>query len=696
MEKNKEGIVLGVCYYPEHWPKDQWRDDLLQMRQNGIELIRVGEFSWSITEPEEGKFDYSFWDEFLDITDELKMPVIFGTPSATPPAWLSHNYPEILNCNRLGIPYTHGGRRHFNYNSEVYRKFVARITEKCVQHYGARNSVIGWQIDNELNCEIDEFYSRADDEAFRVFLQEKYGSLKELNRSWGTVFWNQTYSDWQQVHIPANVPHNTDNPHQKLDFYRFISASACSYAKMQSDIIRKYKKPGDFVTTNGWFENLNSHQLTRESLDFFSYDNYPNFAYELCEDPLNNQTLNDRKWSKYLSEVRSISPNFAIMEQQSGENGWSTSMETIMPKPGQIRLWTMQSIAHGGDLIVYFRWRTCTFGTEIYWHGILDYSGRENRRLKEVKETAELVQKISEAAGAKYEAKFAVLADYDNLFDSKADRWHGLMEKESYKGIFTAAQLLHCPMDYLYLEPDITIEDLQKYSLLFYPHGLILDERRAYLLQEYVQKGGTLVLGARCGQKDMDGHCVTDPLPGLMRDFCGVDVVDFTLVQPNCPQNYIQWEEKRIPAAIFNDILEPLNCKCEKECEEYEIQNYSSEPVVEGFYTEDYYKGKAGVISRKAGQGKVYYFGAAFSTEAAEMILQKLGYAKPYGGILELPRCCELAVRKKNNISYYFVLNYSGAVQQIELYSSMYDMEKGTEVSGKIFLEPYGCFVGRR
>lgn len=677
MENTKNKIICGVCYYPEHWPKEMWRKDLLRMKENGIELIRVGEFSWSITEPEEGIFDYRFWDEFLDLTDEMEMPVIFGTPSATPPAWLSHKYPEILNCNRQGQVYSHGGRRHYNYNSKVYRKFVKRITEKYVQHYGARKSVVGWQIDNELNCEIDEFYSLADEEAFRVFLQNRYGSLEKLNLAWGTVFWNQTYSDWEQVHIPANVPPNTENPHQKLDYCRFVSESACSFAKMQSDIIRKYKKPEDYITTNGWFEKLNSHQLTRESLDFFSYDCYPNFAFELCEDPLNNQTLNDRKWSKYLSEIRAISSNFAVMEQQSGENGWTTSMETIMPRPGQIRLWTLQSIAHGADRIVYFRWRTCTFGTEMYWHGILDYSGRENRRLAEVRETVKLVKKLNEMSGAKYQARFAVLMDYDNLFDTKADRWHMLMEKESYKGIFTAAQLLHIPMDYLYLEPDVTVNDLLKYPLLFYPHALILDERKAGLLQDYVRLGGTLILGARCGQKDIDGHCVTEMLPGFMRDFSGADVVDFTLAQPNYPENYIQWGDARVPAAVFHDILEPL-----------------PGAKVEGVYTGDYYKGKAGFISRNVGKGRIYYFGAAFSTAAAEMILQKLGYATPYAEVLELPRCCELAIRKKGKMNYYFVLNYSDLSQEILVHCSMLDMNTGEEVCGIRKLKAYECFVG--
>lgn len=675
---NVKNFTVGVCYYPEHWPKNLWREDLLRMKENGITLVRIGEFSWSITEPQEGVFDYSFWDEFLDLTDELGISVIFGTPSATPPAWLSYQYPEILNCNRYGVAYSHGGRRHYNYNSEIYRMFVRRITEKYVCHYGKRKSIIGWQIDNEINCEIDEFYSEADEQAFRKFLQKKYETLDNLNQAWGTVFWNQTYSEWEQVRLPGNVPPNTENPHQKLDYYRFISESACSFVKMQSDIIRRYKKADDFVTTNGWFENINSHRMTRESLDFFSYDCYPNFAFELCEDPLNNKTLNDRKWSKYLSEIRSISPFFAVMEQQSGENGWTTSMETIMPRPGQIKLWSLQSIAHGAEMILYFRWRTCNFGTEMYWHGILDYCGRDNRRLAEIRETVQLVEKIESLTGSEYEARFAVLADYDNLFDSKVDRWHRLMENESYKGIFTAAQLLHCPMDFLYLEPEVSVEDLLRYPLLFYPHALILDKKKANILKKYVMEGGTLVLGARCGLKTENGHCTTEMLPGQMREFTGTDVVDFTLCQPNYPGNYIRWDDLNIPATVFHDILEPLEGA-----------------TVVGVYTGDYYKGQAGLIRKRHGEGTVYYFGSAFSTVAAELLLQKLGYARPYGEILELPECCELAVRKKNEGHYFFVLNYSDTEQEIFLHRAMYDMERGCSVCGNFLLKPYGVFIGK-
>lgn len=248
-------LVLGTCYYPEHWPEKLWRDDLRRMLEAGIEVIRIAEFAWNKVEPEEGVFNYDFFDRFLDLAEEEGMKVIFCTPTATPPAWLTEKYPEVLNADMDGNRYYHGARRHYNYNSPVYRQLSARITEKSASHYGGRSCIIGWQIDNEVNCEKDVFYSESDHAAFREFLKDKYGTLDALNDAWGTAFWNQTYTDWQEVHAPRKTYSDSTNPHEVLDYTRFISQSARSFVKMQSDIIARYKKPEDFITTNGIFGN---------------------------------------------------------------------------------------------------------------------------------------------------------------------------------------------------------------------------------------------------------------------------------------------------------------------------------------------------------------------------------------------------------------------------------------------------------
>ncbi|MBD5458333.1 MAG: cellulase family glycosylhydrolase, partial [Lachnospiraceae bacterium] len=244
---------MGTCYYPEHWSENLWASDLERMKDTGIRVIRIAEFAWSKIEPRENEYDFSFFDRFLKLCLEKEMKVIFSTPTATPPAWLTEAHEEVLNARIDGVLYRHGSRKHYNYNSPVYQEYCRKIVTQSAMHYGPHPAVIGWQIDNELNCELRDFYSEADDAAFRVFLREKYETLGALNAAWGTVFWNQTYTDWKEVHLPRPVPADGVNPHLKLDYYRFLAESTFRFCKMQADILRSYCKPGDFITTNGMF-----------------------------------------------------------------------------------------------------------------------------------------------------------------------------------------------------------------------------------------------------------------------------------------------------------------------------------------------------------------------------------------------------------------------------------------------------------
>lgn len=499
-----------------------------------------------------------------------------------------------------------------------------------------------------------------------------------MNGAWGTVFWNQTYTSFREVYVPRTTPCNSANPHQVLDFYRFISESACNFAKMQSDIIRKYKKKDDFITTNGMYGNLDYHKLTAESLDFITYDSYPNFAFCLSSYD-KNDLMKDREWSRILAENRAVSLIFGIMEQQSGANGWNTSMEAPTPRPGQITLWTMQSIAHGADFISYFRWRTSTVGTEIYWHGILDYSNRDNRRLREVQEISQKISRMQEIAGAEYVAKVGIIKDYDNIWDAQQDVWHGRVEQESQNGLYIATQLTHTPMDYVYLKETISVADLLKYEVLFYPHATILTEERVQLLEQYVVQGGTLVMGCRTGYKDMNGKCVMDHLPGLAQGLTGTDVLEYSLVAPDDEKVYVNWDDERVEAAVFNDILAPFG-ESAKVLASYEGTYYDAEPAL---------------IENVYGNGKVYYFGGAFALDTAKLFLKKLGVAEMFGDIIAVPECCEIAVRQKEDYQYLFVLNYSSQEVLIQLKKPLYDLLVQTEETGNIKLEKYGVKIYR-
>ena len=684
-----DALTLGVCYYPEHWPNTLWEEDLARMKEAGISVIRVAEFAWNRFEPSEGSFTFSFFDSFMIVAERAGMDVIFCTPTATPPAWLTEKHPEVLNATRDGILYRHGVRRHYNYHSPVYRDYAARIVTQLAKHYGAHPNIIGWQIDNELNCEVDVFYSDADHAAFRNWLKDKYTTLDALNEAWGTVFWNQTYSDWNEVFLPRFTGYNNSaNPHMVLDQKRFISDGAVSFAALQYGILRKYAAGRQFITTNGLFGHLNYDDLLDQAVDFITYDSYPTFGFENlgsinaggfgnAAPAESTYNLNDRKWAWNLAMARAFSPNFGVMEQQSGAGGWVDRMQAATPRRGQIRLWTLQSIAHGADFVSYFRWRTCSFGTEIYWHGILNYDNRLNRRLAEISALRNELFALNKVAGSTVRARLAIVRDYDNVWDGEFDIWHGPLRDASESAWVTAAERDHVPFDVVFLNEKTQSGDLAQYDLMVYTHAPILTEETAALLNDYVRQGGTLIMGARTGYKDRRGHCPMRDMPGPVADLFGIRIDDFTHLNFKNARQTVRWDEDVLEAILFNDILEPTR----------------PDTRILATYIGGDYDGFAAFTAHPYGNGTAYYFGAAFAPETARRILHRLGFAEPYADRIDLPESCELTVRENDGASYLFVLNFGDDRARITLKQPFTDAVDGTTVQGPVTLPAYDVRV---
>ena len=633
---NLDHLTLGVCYYPEHWDSSLWRDDLRRMKDMGLEVIRIAEFAWNKFEPHEGEFTFEFFDSFMRIVEEEGMKVIFCTPTATPPAWMSHKYPEILNTDLDGNPLYHGHRRHYNMTSETYRFFVRRITEKLGEHYGKHPSIVAWQLDNEINCECHLYYAESDHRAFRQYLKDKFGTTDALNDAIGAVFWNQTYTDWEEVYLTRRTNHpGHTNPHMELLERHFISDTVIDFFKLQTDILRRYTDAR--ITTNGLFRYIDYHRLTDEVIDFIALDNYPNFDERANEE----YNVDRRRRSAYmLARTRSISPVFAVMEQQSGVGGWTFWQPKEAPKPGCLRLWAMQTVANGADYVSFFRWRTCTFGTEIYWHGILGYDNRDNRRVDEVKEVFRDLQKIQGVTGKPYRADLAILRDYDNERDGENDLWHGEPDKQSYPALSAACQKAHVPFDLVYINDDTSPEELLGYKMVIYPHAAILTEERAAMLRAYVEAGGILLFGSRTGYKDIHGRCPMTPMPGPVAELCGVTVEDFCAVGREGAGARVRMDNGAcVSAPVFNDILT------------------LTDATSAGVFDNRYYKGKCALSERKVGKGKAMYFGGAFGEDTVRAILarEQIGAPDGWDRILQIPEDVDLTVRGE----YAFLLNYS-------------------------------------
>ena len=339
----KKRFLLGCCYYPEHWDEANMESDIARIKDLGFNTVRMGEFSWSMYEKEEGKYDFSLLRKAVQLAEEAGLAVILGTPTAAPPKWLTDRYPEVLCKNASGTTMQHGSRQHHNHTSEVYLKYCAAITEAMVKTFSSCKNVIGWQIDNELNCHRNESYSETDHAAFRKWLENKYSTIDNLNKAWGTKFWSLDFHDFSQIQCQGPTTTHR-NPSLMTDYYLFLSDTVVNYASVQTKIIRKYM-PDAFITHNGWFGNIDYKKLTDECLDLLAFDSYPAFHEK-------NGIALGRNAEYRLACTRGCSEKFLILEQQSGPGG-QLSYLLPMPLPGQIRLWTYQSIAHGAVGVLY-------------------------------------------------------------------------------------------------------------------------------------------------------------------------------------------------------------------------------------------------------------------------------------------------------------------------------------------------------
>ncbi len=688
MNDNKlhlDHLTLGVCYYPEHWSENMWADDLRRMKECGIEVIRIAEFAWNKFEPEEGVYTFDFFDRFMKLVEKEDMKVIFCTPTATPPLWLSEKYPEILNADIDGNLYYHGTRRHNNLTSPVYRDFSAKITTELAKHYGHHKNIIGWQLDNEINCENDSYYSESDHKAFREYIKNKFKTLDNFNKSMGTVFWNQTYTDWEQVFLTrrTNTYHET-NPHIQLEEYKFISEAVISFFKIQADIIRKYADKDQFITTNGLFAHIDYHKLVGEVLDFVTFDNYPAFAFENAIDVTKGNGLKDRNSSYNLTRTRSISPIFGIMEQQTGAGGWNCRMQMPMPKPGQMRLWTMQSVAHGSDYIGYFRWRTCSFGTEIYWHGLLDYDSRDNRRIAELKQIAKDTKKLADINGAVYQSEVSILMDYYNDWDGEHDLWHGPLDVKSRDAWFVTLQKRHVPFDFTYIDDNTSPDALSRYKVLIYPHPTIFTQKRAKLLENFIAQGGTVIFGCRSGYKDEYGKCYQMPMPGYVGNLCGCTVEEYTTLsdydEPIC---ICTKDSKKALAPCFNDVLAAED---------------SSDTEILATFEGSHYAGKPAIVRKSIGKGFGIYTGSAFAYDTAELLADIAGIdmPAPYNEAFDIPESVEFAVRQKDSTEFVFLLNYGKEPVNIKINdtnAAYKDALTGEVQSGTVTINGYDCLI---
>ena len=608
--KEKDIMKMGVYYYPEHWPEDQWERDLKNMADMGFEFTHFGEFAWAFMEPEEGKFDFSWLDKALALADENGLKVIMCTPTPTPPAWMSTNYPEILMTNKFDRTIRHGTRQHASWSSEKYREFVKRIVEKLAERYGDDDRVIGWQLDNEPSHYGMEDYSDAAQKEFVKWLEKKYGTLDELNKAWGTRFWSEYYTNWNQVRIPNELELvQFINPHAILDFKRFNSGEVNEFLQFQYDILRDKINEDQWVTTNfmRFIEPIDPKAST--GLDFTSWTNYPVAGYSqgIGNKGFRRGSPNDIGFGSDF--FRPIHGFTGIMELQISQVCWGPFSPRL--QPGMRKAFLYHVMAGGNDFSCSYRFRQPTFNYEqniigiVGTDGVTPSDGGEEyiEFMKELKTIRAKRPENPKMPEAYKDRKAAILWNADNMwltnYQKHTDQWDYMSHQFGY---YNALKQLGCPVDYITED-----QDMSDYAVVVIPAYELVDETIVKKWKSYVEAGGNLVITCRSGAKDRSGLYWEAKRAEPIIELIGSDISFFDNLPYDVVGN-ISLDGKNYTWNNWGEVLKP-----------------NENTAVWAKHSDQFYKSAPAITHRKLEKGTVTYVSVDTDDKTLEKaILQKV------------------------------------------------------------------------
>jgi beta-galactosidase len=134
-------MYFGMAWCPEHWSEERSDVDLAMTRDAGMNVVRVAEFAWSTMEPTEGQVGLDWLERAVGRAAEFGIQVVLGTPTATPPAWLTQRYPDVLARGPDGRLVPHGGRCHYNVCSTRYLDLCGGIASRMAERFGSSDTL---------------------------------------------------------------------------------------------------------------------------------------------------------------------------------------------------------------------------------------------------------------------------------------------------------------------------------------------------------------------------------------------------------------------------------------------------------------------------------------------------------------------------------------------------------------------------
>lgn len=511
-------ITGGTAYYPDHWPEADWERDLRLIKSSGLDVVRFGEFSWTWFEPEEGRFDFSGYDRFMDIAHKVGLRVILCTPTAAPPLWLLKNYPGMLMLDQHGHPHN-SGRHMACFNHPDFRRVAGNTILTLANRFRNHPALEGWQIDNEPtmgeSASADRMYDYNPHTAglFKKHLLEKYDhDLDALNKRWYNSFWSRAYTSWDQVEPPVL----SECPSLWLEWLRFREQNVAQFVEWQLRLLRNVRE--DFLIGTNIPEcgPLGSTALAQdywkqaEGLDYVGTDIY---CYM-------NDDYAERKMIGYVCDmIRSVAEfrgiPFWISEAQGGPHlsPWKIGFFDGAWEQDFLEKCFKEYVSHGAERVIFFLWRAVPGGHEFGVNGLANMDGSPSARSEAVAGILHRSRKPGGRTGAGPRAYIHYSGDSLNLalgFDKDGT------SDNCYHGWYNL--LTDCGYDVRFLNDEsLASIEWTGNELLALPHSMVLNESLSKAIQAVVAKSATVLAGPGTGFYDPYGCCALT-IPGFGLD----------------------------------------------------------------------------------------------------------------------------------------------------------------------------------
>lgn len=520
-------VLFGAAYYDEYIPRglDRIDTDMAMMACAGMNVIRIGESTWSTCEPQPGRFDWTHIDKALDAAANAGIRVIVGTPTYAVPTWLVSMYPDVLARTPDGEPH-YGARQIMNIMHPAYRMYGERVIRTLVDHVANHPCVIGYQVDNET-----KYYDCVSHDVQMLFikhLREEFGNdLDGLNSAYGLDYWSNRINAWE------DFPDLTGaiNESLRASFDRFRRGLVTQYLDWQTRIIREYMRDDQFVTHNFDYEWRGHSFGLQPAVDHFAAARTLDISgadiYHPTEDALTGKEI---AFGGDMARSVKDGDNYLVLETQAqGQHGW-------LPYPGQLRLQAYSHLASGADGVMYWHWHSIHQSFETYWRGLLSHDFASNPTYEEA---ATVGRELCDPriggrlAHMRKHNKVAIMVSNDSL---TALSWFHietgfpvggtLFYNDVLRSVYDALFDLNVEVDFV--PSDAAAERLARYPLLITPALYIADDSLTERLARYVEQGGHLLSTMRSFVSDEHVAVWPDTAPHRLTDVFGMHYNQFT------------------------------------------------------------------------------------------------------------------------------------------------------------------------